>query len=259
MIIPRRDVFTLIELLVVIVIISILAALLMPALQSAMVKVRLTSCKSNLKQLSYCLLSYAEENKDWGPYTPDYSTHVQYMYYWSRALEDYVPYRKVAGVTGTAGSRFYNVAVCPGDLFNSGETTNYPGYYDRRIYSSYNLVFGSASRVASDAWYGWIYNYPATGGMTKLVPCPSLRFCGKTMGDPANANRSCTIQIPSLQPLMADRLSLSGYMPAFGGKIRPLAHKKGQNNLFADGHVDYWSGSGGKYDMPLHESNRIRF
>lgn len=247
--------FTLIELLVVISIIAILAGMLLPALNAAKDKVRTVSCKSNQRQLGYCLMNYAYDNKEWGPFTPTYQTHVQYMYYWCRGLEDYVPYSKVPGITGIAGSRFYKLAVCPGDLYKSGETTNYPGYYARRIYSSYNLVFGMASRTGSDAWFGWFGNYREVEPK-RLFPCPNLNFCGKKMTD---GGKSRTVQIPSLQPLLADRYSMKGYMPAFNAKIRPLAHKKAMNILFADGHVGYWSGKGGEYEMPLLESNTIRF
>ena len=54
--------FTLIELLVVIVIISILAGLILPALSSAREKSRRIACSSNLRQIGTGMLAYAGDN-----------------------------------------------------------------------------------------------------------------------------------------------------------------------------------------------------
>src|SRR5689334_1643136 len=54
--------FTLIELLVVVAIISLLAALLLPALQSARERARRAICVSNLRQWGVSIQSYSAEN-----------------------------------------------------------------------------------------------------------------------------------------------------------------------------------------------------
>jgi prepilin-type N-terminal cleavage/methylation domain-containing protein/prepilin-type processing-associated H-X9-DG protein len=63
----KRYGFTLIELLVVVAIISILAAILMPALSAARHKARMATCMNNLRQIGLAMRMYIE---DWDGYVP---------------------------------------------------------------------------------------------------------------------------------------------------------------------------------------------
>ena len=63
----KKHCFTLIELLVVIAIIAILAAILLPALQSARERAKLASCTSNLKTLSLVARQYLDDSKNFWP------------------------------------------------------------------------------------------------------------------------------------------------------------------------------------------------
>ncbi len=57
--------FTLIELLVVIAIISILMAMLLPALSVAKASVHKAACVNNMKQISLCQLNYVQDNGEY--------------------------------------------------------------------------------------------------------------------------------------------------------------------------------------------------
>lgn len=62
---PQKKGFTLIELLVVISIISVLIAILLPALASARIAARRASCLSNTRQVAITANIYSNDNKDW--------------------------------------------------------------------------------------------------------------------------------------------------------------------------------------------------
>ena len=59
---PRSRAFTLIELLVVVAIIAILAALLLPALAGAKEQGRRAACKNSIRQLTFAVMMYADDN-----------------------------------------------------------------------------------------------------------------------------------------------------------------------------------------------------
>ena len=88
----RNENFTLIELLIVITIIAILAAMLLPALNSAREKAFSVQCLSNQKSLGMATAQYMQDSQDWIPFVQEsFDNHPPYE--WKVLLDPYVQRR----------------------------------------------------------------------------------------------------------------------------------------------------------------------
>ena len=108
---PTQRAFTLIELLVVIAIIAILAAILLPALQSAKEQARRVVCLSNQKQIAVGVFAYACDNDSRPPLleTPNHTYYSQYSY----------PHREPNGTWSGGNTAFFDGSARWKDLRDS--------------------------------------------------------------------------------------------------------------------------------------------
>lgn len=200
--------FTLIELLTVIAIISVLAALLSPALKSAREKARQIRCMSNLRQCGLGILIYAAENNGLfiryrSGYDSGTSTELDV---WHRVLYD-KGYIKP--------SPWYAVYACPsvGNINDVGT-----GWYQMPGAGGYRYIS-----------YGYNVNLSEQPMASFQQPAQTIVLVDSLVANNTGVAPGCP--------------SLAGYFIAFGDfgtsdYGRPFArHSGGCNVLWVDGHV----------------------
>jgi prepilin-type N-terminal cleavage/methylation domain-containing protein/prepilin-type processing-associated H-X9-DG protein len=200
--------FTLIELLVVIAIIAILAAMLLPALSSAKQRAWAISCTSNLRQTGLGLRMFADDNNELYPRSGgnipwNYADSDAPTNGWMQQIYAY--------------TRSTNVFRCPGNVQLPPDNRSPFNYF-----SGTRAAFVLAGKGA--AAKNTLIQYPAAyvlAGDTidnaqyfDREDCDKDDYTQNCVGGPTNG------------------------LPA----VQWQAHNKGQNLLFADGHVKYYKG-----------------
>lgn len=145
---PATKGFTLIELLVVIAVISILAALLIPALTGAKHKAQRTTCISHLRQINLGVRMYSDDSQDATP-SPGgaglNATNIDTLYIGYKALiKNYV------GANGSS-PQHETLFQCPADQF-------YPTWFNTNSAWPYHFVQKSACSESMFDYSSYLFN-----------------------------------------------------------------------------------------------------
>lgn len=206
----KEKYFTLIELLVVIAIIAVLAAMLLPALNKARDKAKMTKCTGNLRQMTTGLLNYVN----------DYDGYFLSTTYSSNRYG------------GKQGTHTLYDGEKKNALLNSYVGWNEPAYKNSE---GALLVFRCPADIGFERWalVGTSYVYSAANNFSEPSTVAASPYGG------LGARKISQIEKPSRQIAFADNDSLY-YFNYAARIIIPWHGKFHYGNLsFVDGHADF--------------------
>ena len=220
--------FTLIELLVVISIISILIAILLPALAKARDSARTIQCAANQHQLAIAFVMYQDASEGYFP-ANDKAAVGQVQ--WDDRLGTYDGRQLSQGQKNRVYINTNNPGVlykCPADLIETDITLRYAGIGFRRTYAVTIGVPGktsSASRGIAGPYHntsgGWAQNTREIRKTSRTIVLGELPFSKNVLGYQAG-----------------DTMDQVGISNRFRNKSHDVwPHGVGRSNwLFVDGH-----------------------
>lgn len=145
----NRLAFTLLELLIVIAIITIMAALLLPALNKTREKTQEISCRNNLKQIGIGFAMYVTDYD----FFPKPGATPDNFPYWQHQVATYLQYPvidKASGSMELMKDYFYRIFYCPSDQAPMQAATTLGG----KNGLSYGINFQIAKVTVGSVVYG---------------------------------------------------------------------------------------------------------
>ncbi len=229
----RNRAFTLIELLVVIAILSILMALLLPAIQTAKDKAREGRCKSNMKQIVNAMMLFATEHEEHLPAGGRCDRNFKWDWTWGG---------NVIGVPTTDPAACERIEIEKGSLWTY--VTGWP-----RV-----GPFGETQQGPKQEWYASadknIYLCPAVGPVGRKRGCSYSmnEYLDETEGPEMMGLTLSQIRKASMKVLFVDEpestINDGWFVPqGHENDVRDLKmwlkHAGGANIAFCDGHVGW--------------------
>jgi prepilin-type N-terminal cleavage/methylation domain-containing protein/prepilin-type processing-associated H-X9-DG protein len=244
----RRRGFTLVELLVVIAIVTVLIAIMLPALARARDQANRIKCAANLRAIGQGLALYTDQ---YGYYPGcaipfPYPYGVDHAYVWPARVARFVGTRKV----------FY----CPSQDARCEWTDAAPGPANRARDAEAQFGFVVGERLLTQ-WSYFSYGYNVFGHTQQIAEGRGLGdvVCPRSTPWPRQIRPSrvrCPSEMIAITDSTADGHS-DGLTVSFGGSAPGLpgrVHGGGSNVLFCDGHVTWYH----RDDLDSRTGNPLR-